>query len=99
VYIKDLRIFRNVPLKNIIIVDNAVYSFGAQLDNGIPITPFKEDPDDIEFKHLMGHLEKCARTDDMREVNRKVFRFGELLQYKFDKFIDWYDYEECEKIF
>jgi len=29
VYIKDLRIFRNVPLKDIIIVDNAVYSFGA----------------------------------------------------------------------
>jgi hypothetical protein len=27
----------------------------------------------------MGHLEKCARTDDMREVNRKVFRFGELI--------------------
>ena len=47
----------------------------------------------------MGHLEKCARTDDMREVNRKVFRFGELIQYKFDKFIELYDYEECEKIF
>jgi CTD small phosphatase-like protein 2 len=49
VYVKDLRIFRNVPLKDIIIVDNAVYSFGNQLDNGIPITPFKEDPEDQEF--------------------------------------------------
>ncbi len=29
VYIKDLRIFRNVHLKDIIIVDNAVYSFGV----------------------------------------------------------------------
>jgi len=29
VYIKDLRIFRNVNLKDIIIVDNAVYSFGV----------------------------------------------------------------------
>lgn len=28
VYIKDLRIFKNVPLKDILIVDNAVYSFG-----------------------------------------------------------------------
>ena len=29
IYIKDLRIFRNVPLKNILLVDNAVISFGA----------------------------------------------------------------------
>lgn len=99
VYIKDLRIFRNVPLKDIIIVDNAVYSFGAQLDNGIPITPFKEDVDDNEFLHLMGHLSKCADAYDMRDENRKVFRFGQLLKYKFDKFIELYDYEECEKIF
>lgn len=28
VYIKDLRIFKNVHLKDILIVDNAVYSFG-----------------------------------------------------------------------
>ncbi len=98
VYIKDLRIFRNVNLKDIIIVDNAVYSFGVQLDNGIPITPFKEDPDDTEFKHLIGHLEKCAKADDMREVNKQIFRFSELFKYQFENFIDYYDYEECEKI-
>ena len=28
VYIKDLRVFRNRDLKDMIIVDNAVYSFG-----------------------------------------------------------------------
>ena len=45
-YIKDLRVFKNVDLKNILLVDNAVYSFGQQLDNGIPIASFKEDPED-----------------------------------------------------
>ena len=34
----------------------------------------------------------------MRQVNRKVFRFGELFKYKFDGFIDLYDYEECEQL-
>lgn len=29
VYIKDLRVFKNRDLKDLIIVDNAVYSFGA----------------------------------------------------------------------
>lgn len=28
IYIKDLRILKNVNLANVIIVDNAVYSFG-----------------------------------------------------------------------
>jgi CTD small phosphatase-like protein 2 len=46
VYIKDLRVFKNRELKDMIIVDNAVYSFGAQLSNGIPITPFKDDKED-----------------------------------------------------
>jgi hypothetical protein len=30
-------------MKDMILVDNAVYSFGMQLSNGIPITPFKGD--------------------------------------------------------
>ncbi len=34
----------------------------------------------------------------MREVNREAFRFSELLKYQFGSFIDFYDYEECEKI-
>lgn len=59
-YIKDLRVFKNIELKNILLVDNAVYSFGQQLDNGIPIASFKEDPDDQEFEHLIPHLEACA---------------------------------------
>ena len=45
VYIKDLRIF-DIDMNDIILVDNAVYSFGYQLDNGIPIIPFRDDPKD-----------------------------------------------------
>jgi len=36
-YIKDLRIIKNRPLKDIIMVDNLVHSVGLQIDNGIPI--------------------------------------------------------------
>lgn len=43
VYIKDLRIIKNRNLKDMVIIDNAVYSFGFQLDNGIPILPFYDD--------------------------------------------------------
>ena len=40
---KDLQIIANRSLKDMVIVDNAVYSFAFQLDNGIPIVPFYSD--------------------------------------------------------
>lgn len=36
-FIKDLRIIQNRDLKDIIMVDNLVHSFGLQITNGIPI--------------------------------------------------------------
>ena len=36
-YYKNLRIFANVPINNIVLVDNHVHSFRHQLHNGIPI--------------------------------------------------------------
>lgn len=45
-YIKDLRIVSNRSLKDIILVDNLVHSFGLQIDNGIPILEYKNDEKD-----------------------------------------------------
>ena len=56
VYIKDLRIIKNRLLENLVIVDNAVYSFGYQLDNGVPIIPFYDDPNDEELHHLVFYM-------------------------------------------
>jgi CTD small phosphatase-like protein 2 len=54
IYIKDLRIIENKSLYDLLIVDNAVYSFGYQLDNGIPIIPFYDDKEhDEELMHLV----------------------------------------------
>ena len=53
VYVKDLRIFEPFrTMSDIVIVDNAVYSFGYQLENGIPIIPFYDDKEDEELLHL-----------------------------------------------
>lgn len=41
-----MRILANRDLKNIVLVDNAAYSFGFQINNGIPIIPFYDDPND-----------------------------------------------------
>lgn len=38
-YVKDLRVI-NRDLKDMVLVDNAAYSYAYQLDNGIPIFPY-----------------------------------------------------------
>ena len=47
-------------------VDNAVYSFGFQLDNGIPIIPFYDrntNPDDEELIHLVYYF-NCIKESN-----------------------------------
>lgn len=56
IFIKDLRVIGNRDLKDVLLVDNASYSFGYQLDNGIPIIPFYNDKSDKELLHLMQYL-------------------------------------------
>ena len=34
IYIKDLRIFKGRNLKDIVLIDNAAYSYGYQIENG-----------------------------------------------------------------
>ena len=53
---KDLRIFRNRSLEDLVIVDNSVYSFSFQINNGIPIIPFYEDKEDEEMLHLIYYI-------------------------------------------
>lgn len=53
IFIKDLRVITNRDLKDVLLVDNAAYSFGYQVDNGIPIIPFYNDKNDRELMHLI----------------------------------------------
>jgi len=66
-YVKDLRIFEGRDLKDIVIVDNSVYSFAFQIDNGIPIIPFYHDKSDEEMLHLVYYFNCLAGVQDVRE--------------------------------
>lgn len=76
VHIKDLRIFANRSLKDVVLVDNAAYSFGYQIDNGIPIISWHDDPDDKELLYLMQYLRSLLTVDDVREVNQTTFHLS-----------------------
>ena len=60
------------------IVDNSVYSFAFQIDNGIPIIPFYKDPNDEEMLHLIYYLSCLAGVEDVRNQNRAAFELYKL---------------------
>lgn len=54
-YVKDLRVL-NKNLSRTVFVDNCIYSYALQLDNGIPIISFDGNPEDNELESLLEYL-------------------------------------------
>lgn len=65
-------------MKDIVIIDNSVFSFAFHIDNGVPIIPFYEDKEDEEMLHLIYYLNCLAKADDVRVQNRQAFELHRL---------------------
>lgn len=92
VYVKDLRVFHQWDLKDIILIDNAVYSFGFQLDNGIPIFPYYKGKDDKQLLYLKDYLKSIVKKDIITEL-KKTFQMTYLYNSDIDSFLDYYEQE------
>ena len=78
-YIKDLRIFSDYKnLEDIIILDNSLFSFANQLNNGILITSFFNDMKDTFLENVKCYLEYIKLEKDIRIINKESFRFEEI---------------------
>ena len=75
-YSKDLRKI-NRDVSQIVLVDNCAASFLCQPENGIPILAYNGEKDDRELLDLERYLLGIVKEQDLREVNRKVFKFDE----------------------
>ena len=71
--IKDLRIIKNRHLSNVVLVDNAAYSYAMQTENGVPIIPFFDDKKDCELIELCSYLTELTKAPDIREMVAKDF--------------------------
>ena len=79
-HVKDLRII-NRDLENVVLVDNAAYSYINQLDNGIPIIPYYRGKTDFELKALESYIQSLIFVKDVRTVNKKTFKLHEYKTY------------------
>jgi len=83
-YVKDLRIFKNLNLSNLVIIDNSVLSFSFHLDNGIPILPYYDNKEDTELLTLINYLNHLSKVDDIRVENKKYMSLDNLLKQNND---------------
>ena len=77
-HIKDLRIIQNVELQDLAIVDNAIHSFGYQLNNGIPILNYYNNEWDKELYHLASYFEILSECNDVRILNKDAFQVRKI---------------------
>jgi CTD small phosphatase-like protein 2 len=69
-YTKDLRIFADRSLDQLVLIDNASYSYAFQLDNGIPIIPYYDNKQDTQLDSLKNYLRGMIGCKDVRAYNR-----------------------------
>ena len=81
IYVKDLRILKNFDPKNIILMDNSLYSFMNQPSNGLIVNSFLMDYKDNQLlsakQYLINHI---AKSHDVRKINNKWFKFDQLFK-------------------
>jgi len=91
VFIKDLRVFGNRKVEDMIIVDNSAYCFAYQIENGIPIISWFDDPNDRELYKLIEYIKILAVVPDICSVNRQTFRLSTFYNDYLRDFLKYQD--------
>lgn len=77
-FLKDLNVLGR-DLSKSVLVDNSPHAFGYQVDNGIPIESWFDDPNDTELLKLERFLRTLHGVKDTRSVIRKTFKTHKLI--------------------
>lgn len=90
IMLKDLQILKDRNAKDIIFVDNQVYCFGLQLENGVPIVSFENNPNDKELVSLSKYITNIARYNDLRICNRLAFNLSQIKNSNIENYLGFY---------
>jgi Dullard-like phosphatase family protein len=77
--VKDLTVFVNVPLKDMILVDNNTYCMWLQPTSGVPILNFYHDKSDEELLRIQPFLLELKDASDHRELLKSTFKLPDMI--------------------
>lgn len=80
-FIKDLRIMENRSKRDMIIVDNLIYSYANDIENGIPIKGYYEGKEDYELKYLCEKLLNLKKFMDCPTFIENNFNLAKFYNY------------------
>lgn len=80
-YVKDLRVLGR-DIERTIILDDSPISFGFQVDNAIPITPWTGDMADETLPKITEFLRTLLEVKDVRPTLTSAFELRDILENK-----------------
>lgn len=90
-FVKDLSIFAGeVDLKKVLFVDNHIFSFAANLRNGIPVVDFLGDKNDCELIKVANYALTLANEKNLMRANESVFGMERIMKSDIENFIKYY---------
>lgn len=80
--IKDVTILNSVDKLNCVIIDNNIFSFAATLAQGILISSFYKDKEDIELRDLKTYFEETIipNIEMMVSTNSEYYMYQDLME-------------------
>lgn len=80
-FVKDVTLFNSFDKLNCLIIDNNIFSFSATLAQGILISSFYNDKEDVELKNLKTYFEETIipNIDDIVSTNSDYYMYQELM--------------------
>ena len=87
-YIKDLRVFSNRKMNNIVILDNSITCFSNQLRNGVFVPSFYGQQDDNCLETVIDLLKGIAEVDNIPCELESILGLEKLYKEYLDNIVD-----------
>lgn len=81
-------------MEKVLFVDNHIFSFAANLKNGIPVVDFLGDRQDTELLKVANYVLALADESNLMRANEQVFGLQRIKKAQIDKFIKYYGVDE-----